>query len=142
MQFIPYLGFNGNCRDALEFYAKTLGAKLELMEFGDTPAAAHVPESARNQIMHGNLSLNGTTILMGSDGGGMPFEKMQGMQVALVLEDVAEGERIFTALADGGTVTMPFEKTFWAERFGMCVDRFGTPWMVNAGMLAEAGTGN
>ena len=138
MQFIPYLGFNGNCRDALEFYAKTLGAKLELMEFGDTPAAEHVPASARNQIMHGNLTLNGTTILMGSDGGGMPFEKMQGMQVAIVLEDSAEGERIFTALAEQGTVTMPYEKTFWAERFGMCVDRFGTPWMINAGMPAEA----
>ena len=140
MQFIPYLGFNGNCREALEFYAKTLGARLELMEFGGSPAEEHVPASARNQILHGNLALNGTTILMASDAGGMPFEKMQGLQVAIVLDDVAEGERIFKALSDQGTMTMPFEKTFWAERFGMCTDRFGTPWMINAGMPVEAST--
>ena len=59
-------------------------------------------------------------------------------QVAIVLDDTAEGERIFKALSDQGTVTMPFEKTFWAERFGMCTDRFGTPWMINAGMPQEA----
>lgn len=141
MQFIPYLGFNGNCREALEFYARTLNAKLELMEFAGSPAEEHVPASAKNQILHGNLTLNGTTILMASDAGGMPFDKMQGMQVAIVLDDAAEGERIFKALSDQGTVTMPYEKTFWAERFGMCVDRFGTPWMINAGMPVEAGVG-
>lgn len=138
MQFIPYLSFNGNCREALEFYAKTLGARLELMEFGGSPAEEHVPASARNQILHGNLALNGTTILMASDSGGMPYEKLQGLQVAIVLDDVAEGERIFKALSEKGTVTMPYEKTFWAERFGMCTDRFGTPWMINAGMPVEA----
>lgn len=138
MQFIPYLGFNGNCREALEFYAKVLNAKLELMEFGGTPAEEHVPASAKNQILHGNLALNGTTILMASDAGGMPFEKMQGIQVAIVLDDTPEAERIFKALSEGGTVTMPMEPTFWARRFGMCTDRYGTPWMVNSGMPEEA----
>jgi PhnB protein len=137
MQFIPYLGFNGNCREALEYYAKTLGAQLELMEFGGSPAEEHVPASEKHQILHGNLTLNGNMILMASDAGGMPFEKMQGMQVAIVLDDVGEGERIFKALSDQGSVTMPYEKTFWAERFGMCTDRFGTPWMINAGMPVE-----
>jgi PhnB protein len=141
MQFIPYLGFNGNAREALEYYAKTLGAKLDMTAFGDTPMGAQIPDAAKNNIMHGVLTLNGSAILMGSDSPGGPAEKVQGMQVALVLDDVAEGERIFTALADGGTTVMPYEKTFWSERFGMCVDRFGTPWMVNAGMVAEASAG-
>ena len=141
MQFIPYLGFNGDAHEALEFYAKTLGARLDMTAYGDTPAAQHVPVSAHDRIMHGVLMLNGSAILMGSDAPAGPAEKVQGMQVALVLDDVAEGERIFTALADGGTTVMPYEKTFWSERFGMCVDRFGTPWMVNAGMVAEASAG-
>ena len=138
MQFIPYLGFNGNCREALEFYAKVLKADLELMEFGGTPAEEHVPADAKNQILHGNLTLNGRPILMASDSGGMPFEKMQGIQVAIVLDDTEVAERVFKELSEGANITMPMEPTFWAKRFGMCTDRFGTPWMVNSGMPEEA----
>jgi PhnB protein len=141
MRFLPYLNFDGNCREAFEFYAKTLGARLELMEVAGSPAEEHVPASAKHDILHAELNLKDQTILMASDTCGMPFEKAQGMHVCIVLDDTAEAERIFTALADRGRVTMPFEKTFWAERFGMCVDRFGTPWMINAGMPVEAATG-
>ena len=138
MQFIPYLGFNGNCREALEFYAKVLHAELELMEFGGSPAEQHVPAEAKNQILHGNLTLKGTSILMASDAGGMPYEKMQGMSVAIVLDDTDEAERIFKELSEGGNVTMPMEPTFWAKRFGMGTDLYGTPWMINSGMPEEA----
>jgi PhnB protein len=139
MQFIPYLTFDGNCKEAMEFYARTLRAEMESMfTFAGTPAEEYVKPEARGQIMHASLALKGQTILMASDAGGMPYEKAGGMSVSIVMDDTAEAERIFAELSQGGTVTMPLDKTFWAERFGMCVDRYGTPWMINSGMPQEA----
>jgi PhnB protein len=139
MQFIPYLTFEGTCREAMEFYARTLRAEVESMfTFAGTPAEEHVPAGARDQIMHASLALKGQTILMASDSGGMPHEKAGGMSVSIVMDDTAEAERIFATLSEGGKVTMPIDRTFWAERFGMCVDRYGTPWMINSGMPQEA----
>ena len=139
MQFIPYLTFDGNCKEAMEFYARTLRAETESMfTFAGTPAEEYVKPEARGQIMHASLALKGQTILMASDAGGMPYEKAGGMSVSIVMDDTAEAERIFAELSQGGTVTMPLDKTFWAERFGMCVDRYGTPWMINSGMPQEA----
>ncbi|HEU4829330.1 MAG TPA: VOC family protein [Gemmatimonadales bacterium] len=139
MHFIPYLTFDGNCREAMEFYARTLRADIESMfTFAGTPAEEYVKPEARGQLMHSSLALKGQTILMASDAGGMPYEKPRGMSVSIVMDDTSEAERIFAALSGGGSVTMPLEKTFWAERFGMCVDRYGTPWMINSGMPVEA----
>lgn len=141
MEFIPYLTFDGTCREAMEFYAGTLKADIESMfTFAGTPAEAHVPAEARDQLMHASLAMKGKTILMASDAGGMPHEKAGGMSVSIVMDDTAEAERIFTELSQAGKVTMPLEKTFWAERFGMCVDRYGTPWMINSGMPQQAET--
>lgn len=139
MDFIPYLTFDGTCREAMDFYAQTLRAETESMfTFAGTPAEEYVKPEARGQIMHSSLTMKGRTILMASDAGGMPAEKAGGMSVSIVMDDTAEAERIFAALSAGGTVRMPLEKTFWAERFGMCVDRYGTPWMINSGMAQEA----
>lgn len=139
MQFIPYLNFDGTCKEAMEFYAETLRAEIESMfTFAGTPAEEYVKPEHKGQIMHASLRLNGQTVLMASDAGGMPHEKPAGMSVSIVMDDTPEAERIFATLAEGGTVTMPMDKTFWAERFGMCVDRYGIPWMINSGMPADA----
>ena len=139
MQFIPYLNFNGKCKEAMEFYAQVLRADVEsMMTFAGTPAEEHVTPEHRGEIMHASLRMDGRTILMASDVGDMPFEKTAGMSVSIVLDDTPEAERIYAELAEGGSVTMPMEKTFWAERFGACVDRYGIPWMINSGMPADA----
>ena len=134
MKFTPYLNFNGNCKEAFEFYQSVFGGKIDtMMTFGESPMAAEVPESARNLIIH--VSLNaGDAWLLGSDvPPGMTYEKPASTSVTVALEDVTEGKRIFDALAEGGNVQMPFDKTFWAEGFGAVTDRYGTPWMVNCG---------
>ena len=136
MQLNPYLVFDGRCAEAFRFYEKTLGGKIEAMlTHGETPAAEHVDASWHDKIMHANLKV-GDLDLMGSDAPPQYYEQPRGISVALHVADAREGERIFNALADGGTVTMPLEKTFWAERFGMVTDRFGIPWMVNCAPAA------
>jgi PhnB protein len=95
-----------------------------------TPAAEHVPSEWRNKNMHARLVL-GDKILMGSDAPPEHYEEMKGFSVTLGIDKPAEAERIFHALAESGTVRMPIQETFWAQRFGMLVDRFGTPWMIN-----------
>jgi PhnB protein len=131
MQVNTYLNFNGQCAEAFRFYAQVLGGKIEaMMTHRDSPIADQVPPGWHDQVLHARLVV-GDTVLMASDSPPERYEKPQGMYVSLQVPDVADAERIFQALAQNGTVTMPFEKTFWAERFGMVVDRFGTPWMVN-----------
>lgn len=131
MQFNPYLNFGGNCEEAFRFYADLLGGKIEMMQtFGDSPMAKDTPADWHGKVMHASLTVDGRQ-LMGSDGPADRREKMQGFALALAAKDVAEAERLFSALSEGGTVVMPLQETFWAERFGMATDRFGTPWMVN-----------
>lgn len=131
VQIQPYLMFNGSCREAFEFYRDVLRGEIEaMMTYAGSPAEAHVSPSLHDKILHASLRV-GDSVIMASDG---PHEeKMGGFSVTLQISDINEGERVFRALADGGTVTMEFAKTFFAERFGMCVDRFGVPWMVNCG---------
>jgi PhnB protein len=133
MQVNPYLNFDGQCAEAFRFYEKVLDGKIESMfKFGDSPAAGDVPPEWHDRIMHATLVVDGQR-LMASDSPSEHYERPQGTYVSLNVEKAADGERIFNALAKGGTVKMPFEKTFWAAGgFGMLVDRFGTPWMVNA----------
>lgn len=131
MQLTPYLNFNGQCKEAFQFYERCLGGKIVAMfTHGETPAAEHVSPDWQDRIMHARL-LVGDAVLMGSDSPPQYFEEQKGMQVSLQVEDPAVAERIFHALAEGGTVKMPIRETFWATRFGMLVDRFGTPWMIN-----------
>ena len=131
MEIAPYLIFNGNCAEAFKFYEKTLGGKIDGMQtYGESPAKEHVPAAVHNHVIHVRMTV-GNEVLMGSDAPSDKFDPPQGISVSITVATAAEAERIFTALADRGKVTMPFEKTFWSPGFGMTVDRFGTPWMVN-----------
>ena len=131
MAFHPYLTFGGNCREAFTRYQEIFGGELVLLPMSDMPSDEPVPPDQADLIMHGALTFDGH-LLMASDDPTGTFNGVRGMHVNYAVADVAEAERVFGALADGGQVTMPLEETFWSPRFGMCVDRFGTPWMVNA----------
>lgn len=133
MKWNPYLTFSGNCGEAFKYYERVLGGKIvALITHADMPgeAQAQTPPSYKNLIMHARLVV-GDNVLMGSDAPPDRFEKPQGISVAIQTDDPKEAERIFAALSDNGRVTMPLQQTFWAIRFGMLVDRFGIPWMVN-----------
>lgn len=131
MQLNPYLLFNGDCEAAFKFYEKRLSGRIEsMLTHAGTPAEKQVPAEWRNKILHARM-LVGDNVLMGSDAPPGRYETPKGFSVSIQLKDTKEGERIFRELAEGGQVTMPFEETFWAARFGMVVDRFGIPWMVN-----------
>ena len=131
MQLNPYLTFNGQCEQALKFYEKVLGAKIQgMMTWGEMPGTDQLPPASHKLIMHATLTI-GDQELMGADSPPGRYQKPQGINVSIHLKDSAEGERIFNDLAENGNVIMPFQKTFWSPGFGMCVDQFGIPWMVN-----------
>jgi PhnB protein len=131
MQLNPYLTFDGQCEAAFKFYAEVLGGDIVAMiRHEGTPAADHVPSNWRDKIIHARLTV-GDKVLMGSDAPPDRYEPMKGFSVTLGITDPSDAERIFHALAENGPVRMPIQETFWAIRFGMLVDRFGTPWMIN-----------
>ena len=127
----PYLFFVGECKAAFEFYARALGGRITAMTtLGESPMAATAPASTHGTIIHARLEI-GDQVLTGSDSPAEHFEKPQGFTVTLNVSATADAERVFAALSDGATIRMPLQPTFWAERFGMLVDRYGTPWMIN-----------
>jgi PhnB protein len=131
MKTNPYLSFNGNCADAFRFYEKVLGGKISaLMTWADTPMAKEVPAETRSQIVHARMQID-DTVLMGGDAPPGRYEAPKGITVTITVEQPAEADRIFAALSEAGTVTMPIQETFWAQRFAMFTDRYGTPWMIN-----------
>ncbi len=129
----PYLFFGGRCEEAVEFYRTGLGAEVEMMmRFKDSPEPAQpgmVPPGFENKIMHAQMRIGEATI-MASDGCGEPCN-FSGFSLSLGVKTPAEADRLFAALAQGGTVQMPLAKTFWSPKFGMVTDRFGVAWMVN-----------
>jgi PhnB protein len=131
MQINPYLSFKGDCEAAFKFYEQCLGATLgAIFRYGGTPLAAEVPADWSDKIMHGTLTF-GDQVLMGGDVAPDRYEAPRGFTYSIHINHTADAERIFHELAQGGNVVMPLEKTFWAERFGMVVDRFGIPWLIN-----------
>ena len=131
MQLNPYLFFNGQCETAFKFYAQLLGGNIiAMMTHAGTPAENQVPPEWREKIIHARMVI-GDQVLMGSDAPPGHFQPPQGFSVSLMVDNAEDAERIFHTLAENGTVKMPLQKTFWAIRFGMLVDRFGIPWMVN-----------
>jgi PhnB protein len=131
LELNSYLVFNGQCETAFKFYEKALGGKIEMaMTHGDSPMSEQVPAEWRNKIMHARMTVGGT-VLMGSDAPPDHYREPQGFSLSIGTKDPAEAERMFNELAAGGKVQMPLEKTFWAAKFGMVVDRFGIPWMIN-----------
>lgn len=136
MQLNPYLSFNGRCEAAFKFCEKVLGGKIEAMlPYEGSPMAQQVPPERLSKIMHARLRIGDET-LMGSDSLPDHYEPMKGFSVTLGIDDTREAERVFHALSESGTVQMPIQKTFWAARFGMLVDQFGTPWMINCEQAA------
>jgi PhnB protein len=134
---IPYLAFNGNCADAMRFYEGALDGKLEMLMSGaDSPMAAQIPKELAHRILHARLALKGGGCLYAGDSPmQMPYTGIHGVSITLQYDTVAEAQKVFEKLSAGGKVTMPLAPTFWAKIFGMLVDRFGTPWIVNGEML-------
>ena len=136
MKINPYLLFGGRCEEAFNFYATALGAKIvTMMTYGDSPMPEMVPADFRGKIIHATLEIGDQTI-MASDAPPDRFRPPQGFSVSLEVSDPAEAERLFSALSEKASVTMPLQKTFWSVRFGMLVDQFGVPWMVNCSQAA------
>jgi PhnB protein len=131
MAFHPYLFFGGNCREAFMRYKEIFGGELVLIAMKDMPSDQPVPPDQEDLIMHAALMPDGQ-LLMGSDDPTDGFGPVRGMQVNYAVDDVADAEKVFAALAEGGEITLPIAETPWSPMFGMCIDRFGTPWMVGA----------
>ena len=130
MKVNPYVHFSGNCEDAFKFYGKVLGAKtVSMMKVGGSPAESHMPPDMKDKIMHAELSIDGET-LMGADTPPSFYRQPQGFAVTLHVDDPADAERKFKALAEGGSINMPWSPTFFAKGFGVCVDQYGIPWQV------------
>lgn len=139
MKISPYLVFDGQCEAAFQLYERVLGGRIVgLMRFGEAPGCEGMPSVASQQVMHVCLAV-GEQMLMGSDSPPEHFEKAAGTSVAINIDSLEQGERIFNALAESGSVRTAFAETFWAKGFGMCVDRFGTPWIVSACLQGPQG---
>ncbi len=131
MHMSPYLNFNGNCEAAFRYYEKVLGANIQMMlPHEGTPAASHTPAEWQKKILHARMAI-GNQIIMGSDAPPGFFQTPQGFSISLEINNAADAERIFNALAVNGRIKMPLAQTFFAHRFGMLVDQFGIPWMIN-----------
>jgi PhnB protein len=139
MQLAPYLMFNGQCEEAFKFYEQCLNGKITaMMTYAESPEPSMIdqmPPEWRHKIMHVGLTI-GNQELMGSDNPPGYDEEPKGFSVSIHLTDAAEAERIFHTLAENGVVRMPLQQTFWAYRFGVLVDRFGVPWMINCDQAA------
>jgi PhnB protein len=132
MAFHPYLFFGGNCREAFTRYQEIFGGELVLLPMKDMPAEEAVPAAQADLIMHAALRSEDQLLMGSDDPTTSSFGPVRGMMVNYDVAGVGEAKRVFEALADGGEVTQPIGETFWSPAFGMCVDRFGTPWMVSA----------
>jgi len=137
MQLDTYLTFKGDCEAAFRFYEKCLGGRIEAtFTYGQSPMAQEVPADWSGKLMHARMAI-GDRILMGCDAPPDRYREPSGFSVSLSIKEPAEAERIFNELVQGGKVEMPIQQTFWSVRFGMLVDRFGIPWMVNCEQAAE-----
>ena len=130
MRLYTYLNYGGNCRQAFEFYAKHLGGKITFITtHGELPDASQVPPEWRNAVVHARIEL-GETVVLGADIPPDRFQPMRSAYLTLMLGSIDEAERLYALLTDGGEIFMPMEETFFAHRFAMLRDRFGTSWML------------
>ena len=136
MESNTYLFFDGNCAEAMKFYERALGGKLDLMTHAQSPMKDQPPsKDFGDRVMHARLAFDGG-VLMASDDMPGQARAMQGFRVVLHSDDNAKAKRLFDALSQGGHVTMPLQETFWSQAFAMFEDRFGTPWMINGAAKA------
>ena len=131
IDYRPFVFYGGNCRDAFTRYQEILGGDLALLTLGDAPSEEPVAPEQADLIIHAALTADGAYV-MGSDDPTGEFRGIQGMSVSVSVDTADEARRVFDALADGGQVTAPLTETFFSPAFGMCVDRFGVPWMIVA----------
>jgi PhnB protein len=141
MQVTTYLSFNGQCEAAFKFYEQCLGGQIgPIFRYAGSPMANTVPADWSEKVMHGSVTVGGQ-VLMGGDVAPDRYEQPKGVSLSIQITSADEAERIFRALAEDGKVVVPLEKTFWAERFGMIVDRFGIPWLVNCDLSEQQAAG-
>lgn len=127
---IPYITFNGNCQEALEFYKSAVNAKIEnVMHFGDSPM--EVPEGAKKKIMHSTFNIFGSPMMASDTMPGQDVNAGGPITLSLNFDSKEEQQKTFDALSKGGRVNMPLQETFWGAIFGMCTDKFGVNWMFN-----------
>jgi PhnB protein len=134
-EIVTFLNFDGNCREAMEFYKTCFAAEVFLLRYSEAPGDfPWVTEETKDKIMHSSLTKGSLTILMGADTiSSRPFQQGNNFSVTIHCESLQEIDALFTALGDNGEITMPLQETFWATRFGMLTDRFGIRWMLNLG---------
>jgi len=131
MQMTTYLSFRGECEEAFRCYEATLGGRVgPIFRYLGTSLASQVPADWQDKVMHGSMTI-GDQGLMAADVAPEGYEEPKGISLSLQMNDTSEAERVFNELAKGGRIVLPLEKTFWAARFGMLVDRFGIPWLIN-----------
>jgi PhnB protein len=132
VQLSVHLNFDGHCASAFRAYARILGGKLvTLMTYGESPMADKVPVEWRDRIVHATLQLDGTELL-GADVPSDSYVTPQGFAVTLQVDGIERGRELFGALAEGGSLRLPFQKTFWSAGYGLLVDRYGVPWEINS----------
>jgi PhnB protein len=130
MKLYTYLNYGGNCRQAFEFYEKHLGGKITMLTtHGEQPSAGNVPANWKDAVLHARLDIGGTTVLA-ADTPPDRFQPMRSAYLSLMLDSNDEAERVYALLSDGGQIFMKMEETFFAHRFAMLRDRFGTSWML------------
>jgi PhnB protein len=138
MKLITHIFFNGQCQEALDFYQRCVGAKIQFtLTYGKSPMSDRVTPEWRGKILHATLAI-GESTLFAADTPPERYQPPRGFHVTIRVEDAAEAERIFRELSEGGAVQMPLQKTFWAIRFGVLVDRFGIPWEVTCPQAPES----
>ena len=130
MRIIPYLSFNGNCRDALTFYAELFSGTIESFSTWNAEAIENIPGATVEHIMNGSINISGFTIA-GSDQFGDMYAPAGNVSLMMDLDDLSDAQAKFTILAEGGQIIMPFAETFWADGYGFCTDRFGIMWQIN-----------
>jgi len=130
MKLLTCLNYGGNCEQAFRFYEKHLGGKItSMMTHGQNPGPSNVPPELKNTILHARLSI-GETELLASDVPPERFQPMRSVYLSLSLDSTSEAERVYALLSEGGQIFMPMEETFFAFRFAMLRDKFGTSWMI------------
>ncbi|MFK7864555.1 MAG: VOC family protein [Pseudohongiellaceae bacterium] len=130
MKLVPHLTFDGNCKEAFEFYKDLFGGSLFMITFGESPAASHVPADWKDKIVHATLSLAETDIA-GADVYGDEFKPAQGFYLLLEPKNKLEAEKLFSALSDGGDVKVSLQEEFWSIAYACLIDKFGTPWEIS-----------
>jgi PhnB protein len=130
MKLYTYLNYGGNCRQAFEFYAKHLGGKITMLTtHGEQPDSTKVPPEWRSAVLHARIEMGDTTVL-GADIPPERFQPMRSAYLSLLVDSITDAERIYALLSEGGEIFMPMQETFFANRFAMLRDRFGTSWML------------